>query len=671
MDMTDFIKKVKTRFEHLNKKGKLYRVQTEKNDVWDKYLASFPEGTNPLYKERTEHDCNVCRNFIRDVGNVVALKDGKIYTLWDVDVSNEYEVVAKALDEFIKSKLIDVPFAHALRQVGNETTRQLLEDGSIKKWNHFHATIPGEYVRQDIGAYQGDAKTNAGLFQRGLENINREAIDIVLELINQDSLYRGEEKKAVVVEFSKLKTKYDKLKSEKDKNIFIWENINSFASKIKNDVIGSLLLDISEGYDLDDAVKSFESKVAPLNYKRPKAIVTQGMIDQAMKTIESLNIEDSLKRRFAVAEDLSINDVIFSDAVTSVLMKDSLRSILQKEVKSSNKDYSKVDEISIEDFIKDIIPKTSKLEVMVEGKMQSNLMSLTAPAIPNAPRILKWDNNFAWSYNGDITDSIKERVKQAGGSVEGVMRTSLSWFNFDDLDIHLEEPGGYVIYYGNRGSTSSCGGKLDVDMNAGGGYTREAVENIIYSNKPKRVGWYKVKVHNFSKRETTNEGFVVQVEFNGTVKEYSYRHSVKHDERITVVDLYWDGNTVSEIKVGKDIEGVGISKEIWGINTEQFHKVNILTLSPNHWEGEKGVGNKHYFFILDKCQNPESTRGFYNEFLSSDLEKHKKVFEVLGSKLRCQHTEKQLSGLGFSSTKRDSVLCKVSGNFNRTLRIQF
>lgn len=51
------------------------------------------------------------------------------------------------------------------------------------------------------------------------------------------------------------------------------------------------------------------------------------------------------------------------------------------------------------------------------------------------------DNNFSWAYTGGITDSIKERVKQAGGNVDGELRISLSWFNFDDLDLHVIEPG--------------------------------------------------------------------------------------------------------------------------------------------------------------------------------------------------------------------------------------
>ena len=51
--------------------------------------------------------------------------------------------------------------------------------------------------------------------------------------------------------------------------------------------------------------------------------------------------------------------------------------------------------------------------------------------------------------------------------------------------------------------------------------------------------------------------------------------------------------------------------------------------------------------------------------------KHKRVFEALGSKMRVEPSEEQLSGLGFSSTQRNALVCKVSGSFNRMIKITF
>ena len=42
----------------------LFRTQVGKDEMWEKYLSSFPEGSNLPYRERAEHDCNCCKHFI-------------------------------------------------------------------------------------------------------------------------------------------------------------------------------------------------------------------------------------------------------------------------------------------------------------------------------------------------------------------------------------------------------------------------------------------------------------------------------------------------------------------------------------------------------------------------------------------------------------------------------
>jgi hypothetical protein len=130
------------------------------------------------------------------------------------------------------------------------------------------------------------------------------------------------------------------------------------------------------------------------------------------------------------------------------------------------------------------------------------------------------------------------------------------------------------------------------------------------------------------------------------------------------------GKVVS-VEPGKGVTGGGFSVDKWGIKTETFVPVDTIMLSPNHWDGQT-VGNKHWFFMLKGCISPEETRGIYNEFLRSDLEEHRKVFEVLGSRMRCPVSQKQLSGLGFSSTKSETIVVRVSGqDINRQLKIKF
>lgn len=75
--------------------------------------------------------------------------------------------------------------------------------------------------------------------------------------------------------------------------------------------------------------------------------------------------------------------------------------------------------------------------------------------------------------------------------------------------------------------------------------------------------------------------------------------------------------------------------------------------------------------MLDGCKTDETPRPFFNEFLGPELDKHRKVLEILGSKVKVKETDNQLSGIGFSETQKNSVVVRVTGNFARTLKVLF
>lgn len=429
-----------------------------------------------------------------------------------------------------------------------------------------------------------------------------------------------------------------------------------------------MLVNISSGLELDDCVTAYERIMAPENYQRPKSIVTKRMIEEAQKKVQELGLMDSLPRRHAALEDITVNNVIFANRDAKKVMAGNIFEELAADTKVNPKKFDKLTEISIDDFIANVVPTATNIEVLMESRLSNNLVTLTAPVNKDAKNLFKWPNNFAWTYNGGVADSIKEKVRAAGGQTEGFLRCSLAWSNYDDLDLHVVEPNNLEIYYSNRIGRS--GGKLDVDENAGYGKTRKPVENIIWVNERKMLeGKYVVYVNNFHCRESVDTGFTLEIEYNGEVRQFVYDKPVKHKENVMVAEITYSkskGIQIRELIPSTSNSSIGI----WNIDTNKFHKVNVMMMSPNYWD-EQGIGNKHYFFMLDDCKNPEPVRGFFNEYLNSELTPHRKVFEVLADKMKTPYQEHQLSGLGFSSTMRNSVIVKVDGTFSRTLKVNF
>jgi hypothetical protein len=659
-----FSKLVRKQFDMMSK-GELFTTDIDTDVLWNAYLGAFPQGTDPIFKERTEHDCNCCKQFIANIANAVSIKDGVMTTVWDaaiVDAPHPYDVVSATMAEIVRSSNVKNIFRKSEARYGQEVSYQQIENNDVKQWHHFEAELKCKFVSAEGPTLMSVAKSNVHVFQRGLDELSMSAIDSVLDLIKSNSIYRGQEFQSIMEQFKHFKEQYGKLNSDQSKNSYVWEHFSNFASRLRNTVIGSLVQDLTEGVDLEQAVRMYESKVAPDTYKRTTSLITPNMIKEAMKTVDDLGIGESLKRRFANLSDISVNDVLFVDTKARDQMKDGgIADLLMKEVKPQKKATQHKIEIGISEFINTVIPRSESMELLLKNELSENLMSLTAPINEDAQNIFKWDNNLSWSYNGNVADSIKEKVKRAGGNVDAQMRVSLNWFNTDDLDIYVTEPNGNRIYFSNKSN------KLDVDMNVSNPVC-DAVENVRWLTTPSD-GCYSVMVNNFTKRESIDVGFNLEVESHGKIYEFSYPKGVQGN--VKSIEIYVKNGEIVSIDKHSGIQENSACREIWNLKTETFVKVNTIATSPNYMD-ENGSGNKHWFFVLDDCINPDETRGFYNEQLRTDLTKHRKVFEILADKLKCEYTTKQMSGVGFSSTKKNSVVVHAKGEkLNQLYKINF
>ena len=663
----DFSQAVQNQFNILQK-NTLYKVDVDSDLLYQTYLDAYPEGTNEIYRVRPYYDCSADRHFIKNLGKVVSIIDDKMVSVWDnLELDYPYDIVAQKMAEFVGKQRIQSVYLSKFAKYGTEFILELLEDKTTKRWDNFVGVLDRKHLSGNATSALSSLQSDFQVLKRGLDELSVSSLETVQDLIKGKLLYRGEEHAALVKSFSKLKKEYDAFK-QNDKDLFIWQNLGTGGlARFRNTVIGTLVQDLSNGIDLEDAVKMFESKVAPQNYKRPQSLITPKMIEEAMDTIKELELESALERRHAKLSDISVEDVLFVDNCVRGQMIGGLEGELLKTVKPKAVNVKNTVDISVEEFISAVLPKAHEIEALVTNKTTTNLASLTAPVNENVKSLFKWDNNFAWSYSGNVADSdIKQRVKKAGGEVDSLLRCSLAWNNTDDLDIHCLCPDGDIVSYSNKR------GILDIDMNAGGEKSRNAVENLRWNEKNIQDGVYTIKVKNFTKRESIDVGFALEVESGGMVHTFVYDKPVPDSVKIDCIELYVKNKTLVDIKVlDQAITSSSMSKDMWGIKTETFVPVSSVVLSPNYW-GKNKNGNKHWFFILKDCNNPEPTRGIYNEFLNPELDKHRKVFEIVGEKTKCPPTEEQLSGLGFSSTKKECLTLRVkSDKMNQTYNVNF
>lgn len=667
-------------FARISATNRFFETDIDKDYLWNLYLDSFPEGSNPIYRERRVYDCSACRQFIRNIGGAVYIDDDlNLHSIFEFNTnSTTFQPVMDALADYVISRPIVDIYLNDSPNVGINQNRELLNDGTVHTWEHFFVKLPSTMYnthKDRIPTEKAKIRDRKNVFKRSLDEISMDAIDTVLELISSNTLYKGEEWKNPLKMLKNFKVIYS-VTTDNKKDLYTWKTaltLSNTIGRIRNHSIGVLLTDISEGMDLDTAVRRYEKIVAPTNYKRPKAIYTKKMLEDAKKTITELGYMDSLPRRFATLDDITVNNILFSNRDAAKRISGDIFDDMMAEVAIDPKKFSRVEEVSAEKFVNDILPTAKSVEVLLENRHAQNMVSLIAPANKGAKTMFKWNNGFSWAYTGNITDSdIRENVKSAGGKVDGVLRFSIQWNENGtdncDLDAHCVEPSHYEIYFGSARAPrfSPTRGQLDVDIIHPNG--KVAVENITWGDKCNmREGDYVFGVHQYS--GSARKGFRAEVEFDGNIHSFDYNKPMRPNEivKVAVVHMNKYGNFAIKELLPSNVT----TREVWGLKTNNFVPVTVAMYSPNYWDDQHGIGHRHYFFMLKDCVNPEQPNGFYNEFLDNRLNDHKRVFEALGNKLAVASADDQLSGLGFSATKRNDLIVKVKGATERIMKVKF
>jgi len=702
--MQKFTKQIQAQFEKMCATGKLFRSSVSGQKVWEVYLESFSPENNPIFRDpnSTTHNCNLCNNFIRRYGNIVALdSDFNIMSIWDiVDAEAEYKNSANAVSALLKeapiqdvffetfNELNSLPYESCSKKndvfklgIDRNTKRYTQEEAELygvvkpnetRTFYHLYMYLPSRFVDmsgKSVDAIMGEYRDAKNVFKRAMDTISVDTFNLVKDLIVQGSLLDGQTHLHKIERILPFKQRYDSLKTNLDN--WCWATSYNFPyAKFRNELIGVLCSELAEGKEINEACRAWNKRVDPANYMKAVAPITKRQIEEAKKFVMDNGYEQSFLRRFATTQDIKVSEILHANTgdgkLKDVTIFDQVKSTSTRHKRA---EFSNVEEVPIEKFMKDILPGCTSVEAFLENSHQPNMVSLTTSKDEeNSKQIFKWDNNYSWTFSGNLAGKsmIKEAVKSAGGKVDGVLRFSISW-NEDgrsivDFDAHAHESDGTHIYFGAyKGRLTPQGGMLDVDMI---NPAKLGVENITWQDIRKmRNGIYAFAVHNYNGR--VNHGFKAEIEFDGQVFSYSVDKNVQGTVPVATVELI-DGT----FRIVHLLPESDNSKELYSLDTNQFHKVKLVCLSPNHW-GNNNVGNLHYFFMLENCKVPEAIRSFHNENLIPELAQHRKVLEVLGNTTKIEPEGEQLTGLGFNATVRESLLVRIQGTHKRVIKLKF
>ena len=701
----NFNDQIKNQFNKMQKTGKLFRVNVSGDMIWKTYISSFEN--NIIFRDPNSsfHNCNCCKNFIRRYGNIVSINsDGVLESIFsNLGYIGEYTNPANFCNILITNAEIENVFFETFDELNikvnyesckkTQSEFQLgieqnfkryteieanlypktVEVGKVYTFDHFGVKLSKDFVdftgksHEAIMAFYRDKYS---VFKRMFKEISLDTLILVKDLINQGSLLDGTSHLYAIDIIIKL------YKERQKSNLnfenwcwFVTYKMDERIAKFKNTLIGVLCTELAEGMDLNKACENWNKRVDPINYMKASAPITKKQIEEAKKFVEESGYEESFDRRFATVDDIKASEILHvnigKEGIKKVSIFDDVKS---QSTRHKRSEFDKVEEVSIEKFMSDILPTCTSVEAFLDNKHEGNLVSLTTANAKDSKPIFKWSNNYSWTYNGNLAgkSQIKENVKSAGGKVDGILRFSIQWNDEDtpgtvDFDAHCITPNT-EIYYGNRKDVHSEGW-LDLDMIRP---IKIGVENITWLSKSRMTeGKYIFFNRNFD--GNSNKGFKAQIEIEGQVFDYYHSAPVNGKTNIKVATVTLKNG---EFTIEHHLPEASSSKDIWGLATGEFKKVNLICLSPNHWDNNN-VGNKHYFLMLEGCKCPTAIRSFHAENLIPELAKHRKVLEVLGNTTMIEPVDKQLSGLGFNATVRDELIIKCSGSFKRMLKIKF
>lgn len=161
------------------------------------------------------------------------------------------------------------------------------------------------------------------------------------------------------------------------------------------------------------------------------------------------------------------------------------------------------------------IPVSGFFEVALPAPTTSAALTITFPQVlPGAD----FDLYFAAADPTGKVGTVAGRSFNALFVGTGDVQVTVSWDTDSDVDLHVIDPEGWEIYWGNRQSPS--GGELDLDSNAACSIDGVRNENITWGVGTAPQGPYTVRVDYWSSCDVSATNYTVLINNGGEIAVY-------------------------------------------------------------------------------------------------------------------------------------------------------